>query len=301
MVIILSGIGRSLMLVAFVWLLGIGLLATSNSLRAADTLTPRGAVSIDRSEQFLLRSEKMGDDYRIDIMLPIGYADSQDRYPVVYITDSNYLFYPAAASQLAQVTGDLPSLILVGIGYNVPGIPDTGQIRFRDLAPTCDKAYQKSWSVPDEYCQGTADEFLAFLQDELKPFVNERYRTNPDDETLVGYSLGGIFSLHVLFTHPEAFDRYVAGSPGIRWDDELLLEEERKYAANHDDLDKFVHISAGGLEDPLRIANVHVMYSRLKSRKYPGLKVDLDILENETHNTGINAAVMKGLRSVMGN
>ena len=97
----------------------------------------------------------------------------------------------------------------------------------------------------------------------------------------------------------RTFDRYKAGSPAIRWDDELLLEEERKYAVLHDDLDKFVHISAGGLEDPLRIANVHVMYSRLKSRKYPGLKVDLDILDGETHMTGINPAVIKGLRSVM--
>ena len=90
MAISLSPTGSNLKLVTLFWLLGTGILATSNTLRAADTLTPGGAVSIDRSEQFLLSSEKMGDDYRIDIMLPIGYA----WHPPISYSDRPRFFKP---------------------------------------------------------------------------------------------------------------------------------------------------------------------------------------------------------------
>ena len=130
-------------------------------------------------------------------------------------------------------------------------------------------------------------------------FINHRYRTNPNDETLIGYSLGGIFALHVLFNHTDAFDRFVIGSPAIRWDDHMLFDAEASYAAKHDDLNKAVHISAGGLESPLRVANVHTMYARLTAHDYPNLNIAVDIFDNETHMTGINATVMQGLYSVM--
>lgn len=278
----------------------LGLLMLASAAIQAGEPREVGAVGIDRSQRFLFPSEHVGDELRIDVMLPMGYDAGDDRHRVVYITDSNYLFYAAAATQLAQATQELPSLILVGVGYDVPTIADTGKIRFRDLAPTCDKEYQRNWEVPDKWCQGTADAFVAFLERELKPFINGRYRTDPSDETLVGYSLGGIFALHVLFNHTDTFDRFIIGSPAIRWDDHMLFKAEAKYASAHDDLDKAVHISAGRLEGPLRIANVHTMYARLTSHDYPNLRIAVDVFDNETHMTGINATVMQGLFSVMG-
>jgi len=256
-----------------------------------------GPVTLDRSAQYLIESEAVGDVFRLDVVLPIGYAESDARYPVVYVTDSNYLLNSAAASQLAQVTDELPDIILVGIGYDVPAIPDMAQFRVRDFSPTCDEAYKARESLPDHLCGG-ADDFIEFIEDELKPFIEGRYRTT-NDTTLVGYSFGGLFALHVLFTRNEVFDRYVIGSPSIDWDGEVTFDEETEYAKQHKDLSKVVYLSAGGLEGEGTIPNAYRMYERLLSRNYPGLEIHLEVLDGETHMTGINAAVMRGLRSVL--
>ncbi len=48
--------------------------------------------------------------------------DSSDRYPVVYVTDSNYLLPSAAATYLAQATDEthmtsINSTLMRGLGY----------------------------------------------------------------------------------------------------------------------------------------------------------------------------------------
>ncbi|MBT4162870.1 MAG: alpha/beta hydrolase [Gammaproteobacteria bacterium] len=274
----------------------LALILTCSTLNA-DEPTLVGAVSLDRSEQYLFPSKAVGDSFRIDVVLPILYSESETRYPVVYVTDSNYLLTSAAATQLAQATEHLPAVILVGIGYDVPSIADTSQIRVRDFSPTCDEAYIKRSSLPDHLCGG-ADSFIEFIEEELKPFINGKYRTK-DDATLVGFSFGGLFALHALFERNDVFDRYIIGSPSIEWDEEVLFREEAEYAKHNDDLDKVVYLSVGGLEGYGTIPRVYEMYELLLSRKYPGLRVKVELLEDETHMTAINATVMRGLRSVL--
>ena len=71
----------------------------------ANTAERTGAVEIDRSDRYLIPSTAVGDKFRIDVILPIGYeAAATERYPVVYVTDANYLVYSAIATYLAQAT-----------------------------------------------------------------------------------------------------------------------------------------------------------------------------------------------------
>ena len=216
---------------------------------------------------------------------------------MVYVTDSNYLLTSAAATQLAQATDELPDVILVGIGWDVPSIAETAKIRARDFTPTCVEEFMQATDQPAGWCGG-ADNFVAFIEDELKPFINGKYRTN-DDTTLVGYSFGGLFALHVLFTRNDVFDRYVIGSASIAWDNESLFDAEANYAENHEDMPAVVYLSAGGEEGQGTIPATYRMYESLKARDYRGLQIHLEILDDETHMTGINATVMRGLRSVL--
>ncbi len=255
-----------------------------------------GAVSLDRSSRFLFPSEQVGDTFRIDVVLPIGYEESDATYPVVLVTDSNYLLASAAATDLAQATGHLPKMILVGIGYDVPSIADTAQIRARDLTPTCDPGYVAKDPNAKGLC-GKADRFIAFIREELKPFIAKRYRATTDT-TLVGFSFGGLFALHTLLTGNDIADRYVIGSASIEWDEETLFAEERKYAERHADLKKVVYLAAAGLEGNATIPNTYLMYERLVARNYPGLVIQVEILRDETHMTAVNATVMRGLRAV---
>jgi len=253
-----------------------------------------GPVTFDRSHQYLMPSKAVGDEFQIDVILPIGYSESEEAYPVVFVTDSNYLLASAAATQLAQATEHLPKLILVGIGYDVPTISDTGQIRVRDFTPTCDQAYIKRNNQPKNLC-GKADDFISFIKDELKPFINSKYRAS-DDTTLVGYSFGGTFALYALLTNNEIANRYIIGSANAEWDERVLFDTEAEYAKRHKDLRKTVYLSAGGLEGYSTIPNAYYMYEQLKARNYPGLALSIDVLDDETHMTAINSTVMRGLR-----
>ncbi len=255
-----------------------------------------GPVTLDRSSQFMFPSKAIGASLRIDVILPIRYAESKERFPVVYVTDSNYLLASAAGTQLAQATGHLPRVILVGVGYDVPSIADTAQIRAREFSPTCDKAYMEQTGLPAELCGG-ADRFIEFFAAELKPFIASNYRAS-EDATLVGYSFGGLFALYTLLSRNEVFDRYLIGSASIEWDNEYLLKQEAQYAKRHKDLAKRVYLSVGELEGEGTVPNNFRMYEQLKSRNYPNLRIELEILDDETHMTAVNSTVMRGLRSV---
>jgi predicted alpha/beta superfamily hydrolase len=57
--------------------------------------------------------------------------------------------------------------------------------------------------------------------DELKPYIDRKYRTKPEREFtgLGGSSLGGLLTLAIGILYPHAFSRLMVMSPSIWWDD----------------------------------------------------------------------------------
>ena len=56
------------------------------------------------------------------------------------------------------------------------------------------------------------DVFLRALTDDIVPFVDRTYRTDPEDRCLYGYSAGGFFVLYALLQQSRTFNRYLSGS-----------------------------------------------------------------------------------------
>jgi hypothetical protein len=50
------------------------------------------------------------------------------------------------------------------------------------------------------------------LIDDIVPFVDRTYRTDPDDRCLHGYSAGGFFVVYALPQQSRTFHRYLSGS-----------------------------------------------------------------------------------------
>jgi predicted alpha/beta superfamily hydrolase len=72
--------------------------------------------------------------------------------------------------------------------------------------------------------KGLAPEYAHFLMDELKPYIDWKYRTNPGPEftALGGSSLGGLVTLAIGVLYPEVFRRLIVMSPSVWWDDFAL-------------------------------------------------------------------------------
>lgn len=264
-------------------------------------------VSIPGTEMRSFYSRILGQDMILFIKLPSGYINNpQKLYPAWYFTDGNRSFPMIAniASTFEIPVPSEPELIIISIAYKIKDMADWGAWRTRDLTPTNVPSVDSSWAKTlsgitgrqFEVKSGGASKFLECIEKEVIPLVESNYRVSLADKGLGGYSYGGLFSLYVMFSKPELFSIYYAGSPSIIYDKGILFNLEKDYSISHKDLKAKLFMSAGGSEDLSMIDNMKKMAGQLESRKYSGLSVTTCVFENETHQSCIPASIMRAFR-----
>ncbi len=272
------------------------LLAFTTAL-SAEELNNLGMVTIENSSHFVLESSAIGQEFEIDVALPRGYDDSDDAYPVIYVTDGRlYFSIVASNTYILQLAGEIPPSIIVGIGY--PGdVMASGALRQRDLTPTVN-------NPESGFPEGGADLFLEFIENSVKPFVNSNFRTDEDRETLVGHSLGGLFAIYALFNERDLFENYVISSPSIWWENNSGFEYEESYAESRSNLEKRVFISSAELEETegdenQMVTNARSLYQNLNGREYSDLGLEYVLFDDETHLSVMAPATIRGLKFVL--
>ena len=234
-----------------------------------------------------LKSAATGRNYDIYVQLPTGYAQSQKKYPVLYVLDGQWDF-----KLLDSIYGGLlydgfiPEMIIVGITYSGAN-PDYNALRAMDYTPASDA------TIPGS---GGAPKFLAFFKNELIPFIETNYRADASQRVLMGSSFGGTFTLYALFSEPGLFHGYVAASPVTVYGDRFAFTQEAEYAKSHKDLPVRLFVSVGALED-LR-EPVEEFVQVLSQRGYTGLELEARTIEGERHAGNKPEAFNRGLRFV---
>ena len=254
------------------------------------------AIDIPATRQHDFRSAITGRSYRLFVALPERYAaDDTTRYPVLYLLDGNVFFRVATEEQrMLRFVGDVRDVIIVGIGYDVPGIRETQAPRWPDLTPSRDSAADAGFArrVPGWPPSGGAPAFLRVLADEIIPFVDARFRTT-SDRGLWGHSLGGLFALYTLLERPALFTRYGISSPTLGWNGRELVAREAAFARTHRALPAHVFLSIGGDEGPDAL---NAFASTLGGRGYEGLDLASHVFEGETHASVVPAAFSRSIR-----
>jgi predicted alpha/beta superfamily hydrolase len=274
-------------------------------------------VTLPRSEVHELTSRHAEADYQVWVAVPTQNprVPPREKLPVLYVTDADIWFNTAAEMSrlMHNLFGLLPPILVVGIAYGVNDPSLQGEIRNRDLTPTSDPGFEAmgrrmnpDWkpALPEGRRMGRAAEFLAFLEDEVKPFVAARYPVEGKG-ALFGCSLGGLFTLYALLSRPASFDHYIAGSPAIWWNNAVLFDLEERMAAFTDDVAATLFMGVGSLEEGAGIPGVDVfkfitntreMASRLEGRGYPSLSVTTQVFDNEGHTSVPPVVLTRGLR-----
>lgn len=226
--------------------------------------------------------------YELYIELPENYSENPNkRYPVLYYTDAKWHLEILAAGQ-EYILADL---ILVGISWqkdiNEELVKERGEhvSRYRDysILPSNNPEHQAKYQL------GQANNHLAFIRNDVFKYVEESYRTAPDNRSYFGYSMGGGFGAYILLEQPETFKNYILGSPGLKGKIPYLTE----LAAKNQGLKANVFISNGTLEDELG-DYAQEFINLLKSRNYDGLSLNHEVIEG-THQT---AFPLTGIKSV---
>lgn len=274
------------------------------------------------AEQFDVTSKITGRTYRIYVSRPAG-PPPKDGYPVLFVLDADDTFQTAASQARVSVPSGRPPLLVVGVTY--PNAMAANALRGRDLTPSKPDAasrLQVPRANPEEF--GDADGFHRFMMDELRPVIAQANPVNAHNQSLMGFSFGGLFVLHVLFNHPDAYQSVVAGSPSIWWNDREVLRDEAEFvqAVRAGRVAPRILITSSGWEQngggvlvtgKLRegvmaqmnaarmVDNARELASRLKAVKGgPGYEVRYVLFPEETHNSGGPASTSRGVAFLYG-
>lgn len=205
-----------------------------------------------------LRS-KSGLDYRITISRPEG-PPPAGGFPVLYVVDGNA--WAGVTTEIVRLNepGGGPAVV-VGIGYPTKALFDMRR-RVFDMTPPNSPKPQNAFVA--QFKTGGGDQFLRFIQDELKPQLAAAIPLNPHRQALIGHSLGGWFTLHVLLTEPGDFQTYVAASPAIHFDTSVLDQAKALGARPDRPKDLKVLLAVGDREqnlDPEYRAQLRTTYA----------------------------------------
>ena len=202
-------------------------------------------VSRGQLERFPQFNSRFIQPRDVVVWLPEGYQTG-DTCDVMYMHDGNMLFdatttWNRQEWRVDEVmdslmrSGQIRPCIVVGI-YNTDD-------RIAEYLPA------KTWRYVAEADRKnvdlkrlTADAYLQFIVEELKPFIDERYRplTSREQTFMMGSSMGGLISLYALCEYPQVFGGVACLSSHLSMahvsrslDSESWATGVRNYVAQH--------------------------------------------------------------------
>jgi len=221
-----------------------------------------------------ISSAILGESREYLVSLPEGYdAEPGRRYPVLYVLDgSSQTAHAVETARLLARIGVIPPLIVVGI--------PAGETRNRDYTPP---GMRLDTDVPDSP-EGSADDFLAFVEEELIPRVEADLRTTRP-RMLAGWSRGGLFAVYSQIAAPALFDGRFALSPAL-WRDEDRIVEALETALLAGSIDGgFLFTSLGGAESENMVAGFDHGLAVLERSAPPTLRWEATRSRGADHET----------------
>jgi predicted alpha/beta superfamily hydrolase len=172
-------------------------------------------------------SKTLGNSRNVLVYLPPGYQRSRTRrYPVLYLHDGQNVFDAATAFGHVEWGADETAQRLVQQKLIEPliivAVANAGEARIHEYAPTRGRLEEGK----RKRSKGLLRYYGKFLIEELKPFIDARYRTMPEAEFtgLGGSSLGGLATIGLGLLFPNVFRRLAVMSPSIWWDNCALYK-----------------------------------------------------------------------------
>ncbi|HUO97563.1 MAG TPA: alpha/beta hydrolase-fold protein [Rhizomicrobium sp.] len=174
----------------------------------------QGAAANGRLDRYPDFASRFVAPRNVTIWTPEGYDPKGPPLPVVYMQDGENLYEPshslsgadweidATVSRLIREKA-IPPVIVVGIystalrgrEYLPRKIADHLPVEVRDTI-------YAGWEGPP-----LSDEYLRFIVEELKPFVDAHYNTRRDaaHTFILGSSMGGLISFYAMAEYPDVF------------------------------------------------------------------------------------------------
>ena len=213
---------------------------------------------------------------RIWIYLPKDYETSHKKYEVMYLQDAQNLFDDATSYAGEWQVDETLNKIFEKTGKSliVVGIDNGGEKRIEELSP-----YKNA-----KYGGGNGDNYVKFIVETLKPFIDKNYRTKPQRKftTIGGSSLGSLISVYAAVKYPETFGKVLAFSSAF-WFNAKDLNEFISSSKVNLKQQKYYFIQ-GKHEDEDMEEQTKRVIENLKSKNVKPKNIFLKIDEDGKHN-----------------
>lgn len=211
---------------------------------------------------------------RIWVYLPPDYYTSNNYYPVLYMQDGQNLFdelynfagewgIDESMDSLAAVLS--PEAIIVGI--------DNGGIdRINEYSPWIDTAYGG----------GQGDDYVSFICDDLKPFIDGHFRSMPNRNNtgIMGSSMGGLVSFYAAIKRQDVFSRVGIFSPSFWFSDSIYgFINMQGHQQN-----MRMYFLCGGLEDSVMTAGMQNVYDTLLANGFSSAEMNFLVPSDGQHS-----------------
>jgi uncharacterized protein len=261
-------------------------------------------TQIDTGKPFVLgvideiQSNELAEKRILNIYFPEGYKQNDTtKYPVIYLLDGS------ADEDFIHIVGlvqfnsfewvnQVPKSIVVGIAT---------VDRKRDYTfVTSIEAEKKRYPTA-----GHSDKFMVFIEKELQPYIEKKYRTT-GSKTIIGQSLGGLLATEILLKKPALFNKYIIVSPSVWWDNGSILNLHPEILNESFGQQTEIYIGVGkegltpgGFPRVMEV-DANLLAEKIQLSKSKTVKIYFDYLPDKNHSNILHQAVSNAFKLLNG-
>ena len=240
--------------------------------------------------KFVIKSNILDEERTCLISLPDSYnnlSEVDKKYPVIILLDG-YTHFKTASGIVHFMSSNrnrnnlMPESIIIAI-ENVD--------RERDFTVTKIKTKR-----PNNMGGGRI--FLNFIEKELVPYIDKKYKTEPF-RTLIGHSLGGLLTLNSYMDKNSVFNAYISLDPSIWWNEEMMKNKVDSISSISLDKKLYIATANQGEANYERNKQRHdALYTLIKKKSDKPLNIEIEYFEKENHRSVPLVALYEGLKYI---
>lgn len=261
------------------------LLAFPAGLTVADSADMSYLQALQGTHYRHLSSKTLGHDLHLYVREPAAEnVEDGQKLPTVYLLDGGVNF-PLLSSyyHYLRITNELPPMVIVGISYGSDTF-EGGNYRSSDFTAPSE---ERDW-------WGGAPILQQVLQQEIFPWVESEFPSDPDQRLIFGQSLGGQFVLYTALTKPEMFSGYIASNPALHRNLDFFLQWHGDEPVAESGGRLFVSLAEHD-DERFRVPAIRWVEHWQQQESLPWT-LEIRTLEDETHISAAPLAFREGIQ-----
>lgn len=155
--------------------------------------------------------EPLKRDRHIIVYLPDNYYRSHRRYPTIYIQDGQNAFFDNLSYSgvswgfLDYVNNSGLEIIMIAIPCN----SESDEKRTDEYGPWVinEELSYRETGIEGVSIGGEGKIYMDWLVNDLKPYIDKRFRTIRNDTAIIGSSMGGVIASYGALAYPKVFSK----------------------------------------------------------------------------------------------